>query len=259
MPDENMLQLRLRIAARPATVYPFFTDTERFSRWMGQGSSIAPNAGGDLRVAYPNGDVASGRVVQLLPEQRIAFTWGYEGGAHGIAAGSTRVLIALADVSGDTLLTLRHDGFPTEELKRNHAVGWRTALALLANMAAREQFDAAGLAAVEAYLRAWNQHDAAQRAVDLAACWDDTGTYRDHLSYVEGREEFNDHIGAAQALAPNVKIEIAGLIQQCQGALRFPFRVRGDGGLVFATGACFAHLTPEGRIRSMVSFLDGVL
>jgi len=258
MPEENMLQLRRRIAAQPPTVYSFFLDSDRFTRWMGQGSSLSPNAGGEVRVAYPNGDIAAGKVVQLLPDKRVAFTWGYEGGAHGLQPGVSRVLIEFTESEGDTVVTLRHDGFPSDEVRRNHATGWRAAFALLANVAARQQYENAATL-VDTYIRAWNQRDPVQRMSELTSCWAENGTYRDHLIYLEGREDFSEHIGATHAMAPSVRLEMVGMPQQCQGALRFLFCVRGDAGVIFATGMCVMLLAPEGRIRSVVSFFDGAV
>jgi uncharacterized protein YndB with AHSA1/START domain len=48
------------IAARPETVFRYFTDPVRFARWMGRGSMLDPRPGGRLRVGYPTGQVAGG-------------------------------------------------------------------------------------------------------------------------------------------------------------------------------------------------------
>jgi uncharacterized protein YndB with AHSA1/START domain len=74
------LEFELQVAARPETVFRFFTDPARFARWMGAGAEIAGHAGGSFRVPYPGGNVAAGTVVELDPPRRIVMTWGYERG-----------------------------------------------------------------------------------------------------------------------------------------------------------------------------------
>ena len=49
------------IAARPETIFRYFTDPGRFARWMGQGSVLDPRPGGRLRVGCPTGQVAGRR------------------------------------------------------------------------------------------------------------------------------------------------------------------------------------------------------
>ena len=68
--------MELTIAARPETIFRYFTDPARFARWMGQGSVLEAEPGGRLRVGYPTGQVAGGRVVALEADRRIVFTWG---------------------------------------------------------------------------------------------------------------------------------------------------------------------------------------
>jgi uncharacterized protein YndB with AHSA1/START domain len=52
------VEVELTIAARPETIFRYFTDQARFARWMGQGSVLEAEPGGRLRVGYPTGQVA---------------------------------------------------------------------------------------------------------------------------------------------------------------------------------------------------------
>jgi uncharacterized protein YndB with AHSA1/START domain len=58
--------------------------------------------GGRLRVGYPTGQVAGGRVVALEADRRIVFTWGYEGDGQAVPAGSSTVEITLEPQAGGT-------------------------------------------------------------------------------------------------------------------------------------------------------------
>ena len=53
------VEVTLVIAARPETIFRYFTDPARFARWMGQGAVLDPEPGGRLWVGYPTGQVAS--------------------------------------------------------------------------------------------------------------------------------------------------------------------------------------------------------
>ncbi len=51
----------------------------------------------------PGGQIASGRFVELVPEQRLVFTWGWEGEAPPVPPGSTTVVIELEPDPSGTL------------------------------------------------------------------------------------------------------------------------------------------------------------
>jgi uncharacterized protein YndB with AHSA1/START domain len=67
-------------------------------RWMGIQAEIDLRPGGVYRLD-PNGrDVIRGEYVEVVPNRRVVFTWGWENPSEGMAAvpaGSTRVEIDL--------------------------------------------------------------------------------------------------------------------------------------------------------------------
>ena len=67
----------MRVTARPETIFRFFSDPDRVRQWMGD-AAIGHSIGEAVRVVYPNGNVASGVVEEIVPDQRIVFTWGYD-------------------------------------------------------------------------------------------------------------------------------------------------------------------------------------
>ena len=71
---EAPVELALTIAARPETIFRYFTDPARFARWMGEGSVLDATPGGRRRIGYHTGQVAGGRVVAVEPDRRIVFT-----------------------------------------------------------------------------------------------------------------------------------------------------------------------------------------
>src|SRR5580765_4173378 len=94
------LDRTIEIRARRATVFRFFTDAVRWARWWGEGSTIDPTVGGAVQIVYPGGSRASGVVRELVPDERIAFTYGYETPGRPIPPGGSLVTITLEDRAG---------------------------------------------------------------------------------------------------------------------------------------------------------------
>jgi uncharacterized protein YndB with AHSA1/START domain len=112
------------IAATPATVFAFFTDIEHWTSWQGIDGEIDARPGGVLRIAMPGGQVASGRFVEVIPDKRLVFTWGWEGDAPPVPPHSTTVLIELEPAQAGTLLRLTHSGLAPPPVAEHHRDGW---------------------------------------------------------------------------------------------------------------------------------------
>jgi uncharacterized protein YndB with AHSA1/START domain len=112
------------IAASPATVFSFFSDAERWTSWQGLDGQIDAQPGGVLQIRMPGGQVASGRFVEVVPEQRLVFTWGWEGDAPPVAPGSTTVVIELEADRDGTLVRLTHSGLEPPPVADHHRDGW---------------------------------------------------------------------------------------------------------------------------------------
>jgi uncharacterized protein YndB with AHSA1/START domain len=249
----EVVEVRITIAARPGTVFRFLSDPVAFEQWMGAGSSIG-GAGEAVRVAYPNGDVAAGVVREITPNERIVMSWGYESGAHGIAAGSTQVEIALTPVAGGTRVVLRHSGLREAAQRFQHRAGWRHYLAVLSQTASPG--DDVAERAIDAYTAAWTAWDATERAQLLQGCWSAEGVFRDVMGYVEGIGDLNDYIGFAQLSAPGWKLARSGPISRAHGFASYRWQMMSPDGSVVMTGSNTAALTPEGLIHSMTGFWD---
>lgn len=113
-----------RIQASPATVFSFFTEIERWTLWQGVDGEIDARPGGTLRLAMPGGQIASGRFVEIVPERRLVFTWGWEGDAPPVPPGSSTVVIELEPDAAGTLLRLTHSGLAPVVIAEHHRAGW---------------------------------------------------------------------------------------------------------------------------------------
>jgi uncharacterized protein YndB with AHSA1/START domain len=90
---------------------------------MGIAASVEPRPGGLFRIDLNGRDVARGACVEVIPDRRLVFTWGWEGGSHGIPPGATTVTIDLLPEKGGTRVLLRHSGLRGDHRGR-HAQGW---------------------------------------------------------------------------------------------------------------------------------------
>jgi uncharacterized protein YndB with AHSA1/START domain len=130
--DTRTVEQTLRINARPETVWRYWTDPQRMCDWWGTAAELEPRPGGICRVDMGGGAVVLGEYVELVPHERIVFTFGWEPtpSAPDVAPGSTRVEVTLTADDGDTIMTLRHTGLPAAAVEA-HDAGWGHFLPLL--------------------------------------------------------------------------------------------------------------------------------
>ena len=131
------LEREVVICASRATVFRYFTESERWARWWGQGSRIDPRPGGAMLIVYPGGSTAEGTVESIEPVERIVFTYGYNRPDTPIPPGGSRVTITLTETKAGTRVVLKHD-VATEAIRGEHAAGWRYQMSVFADVVSRE-------------------------------------------------------------------------------------------------------------------------
>ena len=119
----DIIHREVFIEAPPATVFAFFTDPDKMTRWMGVSHDIDQRPGGIYLVDVTGGHVARGEYREVTPNSRIVFTWGWEGENSSVPPGSSEVAIDLAPQETGTKLTLTHSGLPVEQVPM-HNKGW---------------------------------------------------------------------------------------------------------------------------------------
>jgi uncharacterized protein YndB with AHSA1/START domain len=247
---DHALTRTVRVAARPATVFRFFTDPARFAVWWGAGSHIDARPGGAVHIRYPNGVIASGEVVEVVPDRRIVFTYGYEDAGKPIPPGGSRVTVTLEETARGTLLRLRHE-LATEGARDAHVPGWRYQLAVFANVAAAEEH-ADTDARVDAFFAAWAEPDAARRRETLAEVVTVDVTFRDAFACTAGLDDLVAHTGAVQMHMPGVALRRAGNARLCQGTAVVEWEMRSEDGTARGRGTNVFELAPDGRIAGAV-------
>jgi len=107
--QDEAVEREVRIAARPETVFEFFTDPEKQVLWMGRRAELDARPGGIYRVEISDQIVGSGEFLEVEAPSRVVFSFGWEGqeagqGEHGVPPGSRRVEVTLAPEGEGTLV-----------------------------------------------------------------------------------------------------------------------------------------------------------
>jgi uncharacterized protein YndB with AHSA1/START domain len=126
----KLASYEVTIAAPAEVVWAHLTTAEGLVRWVGPDAVADPAPGGVLRWTHPNGATVVGRFVELVPPQRLVFTYGWEDGRMGVPPASTTVEIDLVEENGTTTLRLVHHGLPPEVVP-DHERGWAYFLGVL--------------------------------------------------------------------------------------------------------------------------------
>ena len=121
--SSDPLVKEIYIEAPPAVVFEHLSDPAKMIRWMGIRAEIDPRPGGAFRLD-PNGrDVIDGEYIEVVPNSRVVFTWGWKGEGRVVPAGSTRVEIDLKPEGKGTRVRLVHRELPPES-REKHSYGW---------------------------------------------------------------------------------------------------------------------------------------
>jgi uncharacterized protein YndB with AHSA1/START domain len=131
--DRPPLVVERRVAAPPAAVYAYLTDSRRWAQWQGEQATIDARSGGLFRMRMADGKTARGQFVELVPNRKVAFTWGWID-HPGVPPGSTTVEIECVPDGDGTLIRLTHRDLPPEEIDL-HRIGWHHYVPRLATLA----------------------------------------------------------------------------------------------------------------------------
>lgn len=246
----------IEICAPRELVFRYFTDSERFARWWGQGSMVDPRPGGTIKICYPGGVVATGNFKEIVPPRRAVFSYGYEGPAQPIPPGGSTVTVTLEETPTGTKVTLRHAGIPTEELMREHTQGWRYQLSLFSKAVTAEQNAGAGKMA-DLWFAAWAEADAAKRRALLESCASPDVSFHDPFSALHGYEDLEAQIAAAQHFMPGTCLVRVGEPALSHGDALVRWEMRDAQDQVRGRGTNAVSFAPDGRLRRVVGFWEG--
>lgn len=120
----DAVEVAVRIAASPETVFDFFTEPDRMIQWMGRSARLDPRPGGEFHCDINGDAVAVGEYVALEPPHRVVFSWGWDGEGSVTKPGSTTVEILLEADGEETTVRLIHSDLPSAESATKHGHGW---------------------------------------------------------------------------------------------------------------------------------------
>lgn len=258
------ISLSVLINAEQKTVWKFLSDQQRLLAWMTyipgmpapSGSTFEPRVGGDLRIIFPNGGQAKGKVVEVDAPNRIVFTWGYDPDVAktGLGPGACRVEIALTPTVGGTLATLTHSGPMSEKTASEHKGGWRHYLSQLAVQSTMEAHQAHLGDTIAMYFAASMEPDQAKRDALLAKCCAPDIHVRMAFSCCDTLADFSAHIANGLRHMPGVTLSQDGFIKHIHGHARVPWKVGAADGKAMFKGENFLSFSPEGKITQIVGF-----
>jgi uncharacterized protein YndB with AHSA1/START domain len=125
------LEREIVIDATPATIWPFLTDADKHVEWLGTVAEVDARPGGVYRVKVGDRHQSGGEFVEVVPFEKVVFTFGWDEKDHPIPPGSTTVEITLQPEGDKTRVRLVHRGLPADAVQ-DHGVGWNYYLERLA-------------------------------------------------------------------------------------------------------------------------------
>lgn len=111
-------------------------------------------------------------------------------------------------------------------------------------------------AIAETYVATWNETDPAGRRAGIAAAWAEAGTYRDPVMASDGRAGIDAMLAGVQARFPGFVLKRTSRVDAHSGALRFNWSLGPASGPSVVEGVDFCTLAPDGRLASVVGFID---
>ena len=119
-----------RARAPIETVFSLFVDPDNMIRWMGVSADLDPRPGGKFRINVTGRDIAVGEYKEVVPNERLVFTWGWEAPGHPLPPGSTTVEVTFTQQGEITIVRVEHRDVPKAE-EMNMAYGWQHYLSRL--------------------------------------------------------------------------------------------------------------------------------
>jgi uncharacterized protein YndB with AHSA1/START domain len=241
------------IRATPETVFRFFTDSARWAKWWGPGSTIDAAPGGKVYIRHQNGIESSGEVLEAHAPERIVFTYGFVSGKP-MPPGASRVTIRLEPDAAGTRLHLLHE-FAEAGPRDEHVQGWRFQLSLFGNAVANEAY-ASAQNIVDGWFAAWVIADERLREETLAKIVTPGIQFRDRFSLLDGIADLTAHIGASLRFMPGIGLHRKGNVRHCQGSVLADWVAKDNTGAERMTGSSVFLLSPDGRIDSVTGFTN---
>ncbi len=130
----NAIERELRIEASPAIVFGYLIDPDKMAMWMGREVRADARPGGALEIDYNLMDRMRGEYIEVVPNSKVVFSWGWSSLGNQTPPGSSKVEVTLTPDGTGTMLRLVHSGLEGAEAD-SHGQGWDLFLGFLAETA----------------------------------------------------------------------------------------------------------------------------
>ena len=137
MPAAEPLIREIDIEASPETVFEFFVDPAKLTRWLAAEATLDPRPGGvchQVQIGagpdYPR-YYMEGEFLEVDAPKRVVFSWGFSNPDAVVGPGGSTVEVTLSPIETGTRVRLVHRGLPGAAVA-DHSDGWTTMLARLA-------------------------------------------------------------------------------------------------------------------------------
>ena len=109
---------------------------------------------------------------------------------------------------------------------------------------------------VDRYLAVWNETDAARRRELIAQTWTDGASYRDPLMQGDGRAGIDALVQGVHQQFPGYRFRQVGAVDDHHCYVRFAWELGPEDGPAPIAGSDVAILGSDGRLQSVIGFLD---
>lgn len=139
MTTVHNLRISSTIRAPRDKVYAAWTTPAILSKWFAPGQRnplpeiLDVRPGGKYRIVMKGDDdspVAIGEYREVVPGEKLVFTWGWEGDP----SQPTLVTVTFADAKGGTEVVLLHERFASAETCERHRMGWQAIMDKMPNL-----------------------------------------------------------------------------------------------------------------------------
>ena len=115
-------------------------------------------------------------------------------------------------------------------------------------------------ATVDSYVATWNETDAGRRRAGITRAWAEAGSYRDPVMTSDGHAGIDAMLAGVQAKFPGFVLKRTSKVDHHSGPagghVRFTWSLGPASGPSVVEGVDFCALAPDGRLASVVGFID---
>ena len=109
---------------------------------------------------------------------------------------------------------------------------------------------------IENYVASWNETDPAKRKSALAASCAGNASYRDPVMTGDGQAGLDAMLAGVQAKFPGFVLKRISSVDSHNNAVRFTWSLGPAAGPSVVEGVDFATLSSDGKLASIVGFID---